>query len=147
MVVAGPMTVTILSLAVRQRRREVAVRLALGATAPGIVALVLRGMAVWLAAGLSAGDLRRCRPGGTRAWFPLRDRADPVVITTVVVTFSLAGATAGIGPAVYAQVRPRTVVAVGVTPATPPRPHWPCRVPDCSSDSCCAGRHRFSAWA
>jgi len=95
---------TILALAVRQRRREMAVRLALGATAPGIVALVLRGVGAWLAVGLTAGVL-----GGValaalgRGFLYETTPADPLVITAVVVIFSLVGVTAGVGPAVYAR--------------------------------------------
>jgi hypothetical protein len=54
---------TILALAVRQRRREMAVRLARGATALGIVALVLRGVGAWLAVGLTAGFSELSRLG------------------------------------------------------------------------------------
>ncbi len=90
----------VIAYAVRQREREIAVRLALGATPGRITSMFLRQGGVVLAAGTALGIAAAIGTGralesqlfGTRP-------ADPVVLTTTAAAFAAAGFVAVLWPA------------------------------------------------
>jgi putative ABC transport system permease protein len=102
----------VLAYLVTQRQREIGIRTALGCTASGVVALIVRE-AVWLVGlglllgGLGSAALRKVVAGQLYGVKPL----DPMVISAVVVTLAAVGLAACILPARRAtQVDPVVVL-------------------------------------
>jgi putative ABC transport system permease protein len=90
----------LLSFDLGLRRRELAVRAALGATPRGLLGLVLRDAAVVAGAGLAVGLLGTLALARMLAALLYEARtSDPVVLTGVATTLAQVALTAGWGPA------------------------------------------------
>jgi ABC-type antimicrobial peptide transport system permease subunit len=94
----------VLSFLVGRRTREIGVRMALGATAPSIVGLILRDAARWTGIGLVLGVA-----GSFGLTWVLRtmlfqvEPNDPLTLTGALVVLSGVAATAAVTPAVRAS--------------------------------------------
>jgi predicted permease len=93
----------LIAFAVARRAREIGIRMALGASPPAILAMVLRESALLLAVGLLAGvALTGAASGATRAFaaqlFGVRP-ADPLVLTLTSAAVFAAGLVATLAPA------------------------------------------------
>ncbi len=83
-----------------ERRHEIGVRLALGATPQGVVRMVLRQALVLLGVGLAIGLGAAWQFGaGVEAFLFGTEPADPVVFAVTLVGLVLAGVLAAVGPA------------------------------------------------
>jgi putative ABC transport system permease protein len=99
----------VLSYLVVQRRREVGVRLVLGATQAGIVGLVARRSLGWLAVGLASGLLLAVLAATTaRSLLFGLAATNPLALVAAAVALGVAGAAATIIPAMRAAQLPPT---------------------------------------
>ncbi len=95
---------SVLAFGVRQRRREMAIRLALGAAPRRIVGMVLKRLGIWLAMGVTLGIA-----GGAavvalaRGLLYETSPVEPVIISVVAAMFCVVGFIAALGPARYAS--------------------------------------------
>jgi ABC-type antimicrobial peptide transport system permease subunit len=100
LVIAAAGLYAMLAHRVVERRHEIGVRLALGATPRGVVKMVLRQALVLLGLGLAIG-LGAAWQSGTavKAFLFGTEPADPVVFAVAFVGLALAGVLAAVGPA------------------------------------------------
>jgi putative ABC transport system permease protein len=100
LVIAGAGVYAMLAHRVVERRREIGVRLALGATPGGVVRMVLGQALVLLGLGLAIG-LGAAWQFGTavKAFLFSTEPADPVVFAVTLVGLGVAGVLAALGPA------------------------------------------------
>jgi ABC-type antimicrobial peptide transport system permease subunit len=100
LVIAAAGVYAMLAHRVVERRREIGVRMALGATPQSVVRMVLRQALVLLALGLAIGLGVAWQFGaGVKAFLFGTEPADPVVFAVTFVGLALAGALAAAGPA------------------------------------------------
>jgi putative ABC transport system permease protein len=100
LVIAGAGVYAMLAHRVVERRHEIGVRLALGATPRGVVRMVLRQALVLLAVGLAIGLGAAWQFGaGVKAFLFGTEPADPVVFAVTLVGLGVAGVVAAVGPA------------------------------------------------
>jgi ABC-type antimicrobial peptide transport system permease subunit len=90
----------VLAQMVSYRRREIGIRLALGATPPGIVSMVLRQASVLVIAGIAAGMALAAVSGKLEEGFLYGVKAlDAWTYVAVIVALLLAGGIAALVPA------------------------------------------------
>jgi putative ABC transport system permease protein len=100
LVIAAAGVYAMLAHRVVERRREIGVRLALGATPRGVVRMVLRQALVLLGLGLAIGLGAAWQFGaGVKAFLFGTEPADPIVFAITLVGLGLAGVLAAVGPA------------------------------------------------
>jgi predicted permease len=108
LVVSGLGMFSVMSYLIADRRREIGVRLALGAQARDVIRLVLRGSLVMACLGVAIGEAVAAMLGGLAAplLFSTSPR-DPVVFASVALTLLAVAVLATLGPAWRArQVNP-----------------------------------------
>ena len=90
----------VLAHRVEQRRREIGIRMALGATPGGVVRMVLGQAALLLGMGLAAGLWGAWQFGaGVKAFLFGTEPADPVVFAVALLGLAMSGLVAGVAPA------------------------------------------------
>jgi putative ABC transport system permease protein len=95
---------SVLALGVRRRRREMAIRLALGAAPARIVGLILKRLCIWLTMGVALGLIGGATVTGlARGLLYETSPVEPVIITAVAAMFCVGGFIAALGPALYAS--------------------------------------------
>lgn len=95
---------SVLAFAVRRRRREMAIRLALGAAPARIVGLVMKRLGIWLTTGVALGIAGGATATGLgRGLLYETSTIEPVVIGAVAAMFCVVGFIAALGPALYAS--------------------------------------------
>ena len=100
LVIAAAGVYAMLAHRVVERRREIGVRLALGATPSGVVKMVLRQALVLLGLGLAIGLGAAWQFGaGVKAFLFGTEPADPLVFAVTLVGLAVAGVLAAVGPA------------------------------------------------
>ena len=100
LVIAAAGVYAMLAHRVVERRHEIGVRLALGATPQGVVRMVLGQALVLLGLGLAIGLGAAWQFGaGVKAFLFGTEPADPLVFAVTLVGLALAGAVAAVGPA------------------------------------------------
>jgi len=100
LVIAAAGVYAMLAHRVVERRREIGVRLALGATPRGVVRMVLGQALVLLSVGLSIGLGAAWQFGaGVKAFLFGTEPADPIVFAVALVGLAVAGVLAAVGPA------------------------------------------------
>ncbi len=100
LVIAAAGVYAMLAHRVVERRREIGVRLALGATQQSVVQMVLRQALVLLGVGLAIGLGTAWQFGaGVKAFLFGTEPADPLVFAVTLVGLAIAGVVAAVGPA------------------------------------------------
>lgn len=100
LVIAAAGVYAMLAHRVVERRREIGVRLALGATPQTVVRMVLRQALVLLGVGLAIGLGAAWQFGaGVKAFLFGTEPADPLVFAVTLVGLAIAGVLAAVGPA------------------------------------------------
>jgi putative ABC transport system permease protein len=100
LVIAAAGVYAMLAHRVVERRREIGVRLALGATPQGVVRMILRQALVLLGLGLAIGLGAAWRFGaGVKAFLFGTEPADPLVFAVTLAGLGAAGVLAAVGPA------------------------------------------------
>jgi predicted permease len=100
LVIAAAGIYAMLAHRVVERRREIGVRMALGATPRGVVGMVLRQALVLLGVGLAIGLGAAWQFGaGVKAFLFGTEPADPLVFAVTLVGLAAAGVLAAVGPA------------------------------------------------
>jgi putative ABC transport system permease protein len=100
LVIAAAGVYAMLAHRVVERRREIGVRLALGATPSGVVKMVLKQALVLLGLGLAIGLGAAWQFGaGVKAFLFGTEPADPLVFAVTLVGLAVAGVLAAVGPA------------------------------------------------
>jgi len=100
LVIAAAGVYAMLAHRVVERRREIGVRLALGATPRGVVSMVLRQALVLLGLGLAIGLGAAWQFGaGVKAFLFGTEPADPIVFAVTLVGLAVAGVLAAVAPA------------------------------------------------
>lgn len=100
LVIAAAGVYAMLAHRVVERRREIGVRMALGATPQSVVRMVLGQALVLLGVGLAIGLGAAWQFGaGVKAFLFGTEPADPVVFAVVLVGLAFAGVVAAVGPA------------------------------------------------
>jgi putative ABC transport system permease protein len=100
LVIAAAGVYAMLAHRVVERRREIGVRMALGATPRGVVGMVLRQALVLLGLGLAIGLGAAWQFGaGVKAFLFGTEPADPLAFAVTLVGLGVAGVLAAVGPA------------------------------------------------
>jgi predicted permease len=100
LVIAAAGVYAMLAHSVVERRREIGVRMALGATPRGVVKMVLKQALVLLGVGLAIGLGAAWQFGaGVKAFLFGTEPADPLVFAVTLVGLAVAGVVAAVGPA------------------------------------------------
>jgi predicted permease len=100
LVIAAAGVYAMLAHRVVERRREIGVRMALGATPQSVVRMVLRQALVLLGLGLAIGLGAAWQFGaGVKAFLFGTEPADPIVFAVALVGLAVAGVLAAVGPA------------------------------------------------